>query len=124
MATVFTNTGRAWIVDRMDGTVTTRMTGIAWGTGAGTAAITDTTLFTEASEARVNATLSQVTTLVVGDTYQAVGTITANGTKSITNAGLFDASSGGVLLIKGDHSSVPVELNDQIQYTFQLQISG
>ncbi len=96
---------------------------VAWGTGAGTAAIADTTLFTEATEARVTAVLTTITGTVTGDTFQAVGQITADGTKNITNAGLFTASIGADLFIHGDHASVPVVLSDAIEYTFQDKLS-
>ena len=45
-ATVVTDVGEQYIVDKLDSTVTTRLEYVAWGTGAGTAGETDTTLFT------------------------------------------------------------------------------
>jgi hypothetical protein len=129
MATVFTNVGKNWVADKCRdtgagvglvaaGEVPNR---VAWGTGAGTALVTDTTLFTEASEARALATLSGVTTTVTGDTLQAVGTITADGTKTVTNGGWFSALTGPDMLGKGDFSGVPVALNDAIEFTWRLQ---
>lgn len=96
---------------------------VAWGTGAGTAGQTDTTLFTEASEARTSGTSSRTTTTTTNDTYQVTGTLTANGTKTITNAGLFDASSTGNMFIKGDFTGIVLALNDQIAFTITCQIS-
>lgn len=130
MATVLTNVGRNWLADKARdtgsgvglvaaGEVPNR---VGWGTGAGTAAVADTTLFTEASEARPVATLTGVTTTVTGDTLQAVGTITADGTKTITNAGWFTAATGADLIGKGDFAGVPVALNDAIEFTWRLQI--
>jgi hypothetical protein len=89
---------------------------LAWGTGAGTAAKGDTTLFTEASEARVSATIS-VTGSGATAKYQAVGTLTADGGKTITNAGLFSASSAGSMAIKWDHTGVALLIGEGIQYT-------
>jgi hypothetical protein len=119
MATVFTTVGKQWVVDKLDGTVVTSQNRIGWGTGAGTAVVGDTTLFTEASETRATATLSQP----AADTYRAVGTITATGTKTITNAGLFDAASAGVMMIKGDFSGIPVLSGDSIEFTMNLQVT-
>lgn len=130
MATVLSNVGRNWLADKARdtgsgvglvaaGEVPNR---VGWGTGAGTAAVTDTTLFTEASEARATATLTGVTTTVTGDTLQAVGTITADGTKTITNAGWFTAATGADLIGKGDFAGVPVALNDAIEFTWRLQV--
>jgi hypothetical protein len=124
LATVATNGAKAWVVDKLDETVQTTGDFIGWGTGAGTAAITDTTLFTEASEARVTATRSQQTTTVTGDTVRWVGSITCAGAaKDITNAGNFTASSAGTLIVKGDFTLIHVEIGDIIEFTINLQVS-
>lgn len=94
---------------------------VGWGTGAGTAAVGDTTLFTEASETRATATLSGVTTTVTGDTFQAVGTLTADANKTITNAGLFDAATGPDLIVKGDFTGVALLTGESIEFTIKLQ---
>src|SRR3990167_2120259 len=112
MATVLTTVGKQYMVDKLDSSVSTRLEYIAWGTGAGTAAVGDTTLFTEASEARVLGTLSQPS----ADTLRLVGTITANGAKTITNAGSFTASAAGTLGVKGDFTGIVLATNDQIQF--------
>lgn len=121
MATVYTDAGEAVVVDLIDGTSGTHLDAtnakIAWGTGAGTAAKGDTTLFTEASEARVAATVSQP----AADTNRWVGTITADAGKTITNAGLFNASSGPTLIVKGDFSGIVLALGDKIEFTINLQ---
>ncbi len=96
---------------------------VAWGTGAGTAVVGDTTLFVEASESRTAGTSTQQTTTQTNDTYQVIGTITADGTKTITNSGLFDAASGGNMLTKGDFTGVALVINESIQFTWKLQIT-
>ena len=123
MANVYTNAGKAITTNRIKGAGGAEPAFAAWGTGAGTAAATDTTLFTEASETRVSGTSSQVTTTVTNDTYQVVATITADGTKTITNAGLFDASTSGNLFVKGDFTGVALNLGESIQFTFKLTFS-
>jgi hypothetical protein len=126
MATVFTTVGKAWVVDKIDEVVGagTKQKYVGWGTGAGTAVVGDTTLFTEdtggsPAYARVICTITQP----AADTYRNVGTITSNGTKTVTNAGLFDAATVGVMMIKGDHAGVPLLLNDSIEYTLDLQVT-
>lgn len=120
MANVLTNAGRAIIANRIKGSGT-EPAYVAWGTGAGTAAASDTTLFTESAEARVAGTSSIVTTTVTNDTYQVVGTITASATRAITNAGLLDASTSGNLFVKGDFSTVNLATGDAIQFTIKYQ---
>jgi hypothetical protein len=121
MATVYTDVGEGVVVDLVDGTSATHLDAtnakVAWGTGAGTAAKGDTTLFTEASEARVVPTVSQPT----ADKNQWVGTITADGAKTITNAGLFDAAAAGNLIVKGDFTGIVLALNDKIEFTISLE---
>jgi len=124
MATVFPDAGAAFMVDLLDpGNGQAKLANIyvGWGTGAGTAAETDTTLFTEAAEARVAVTHSQVTTTTTGDTYQGVGTITSASGQTITNAGLFDASTSGTMLLKGDFTGIVLANGDKIEFTCQLQ---
>lgn len=122
MATVITNAGRDIITNRIKGSGTEPVY-VGWGTGAGTAAVADTTLFTEASESRVSGTSSRVTTSVTNDTYQVVGTITADGSKTITNAGLLDASTSGNLFLKGDFTGVALVAGESIQFTMKAQFT-
>jgi hypothetical protein len=119
MATVFTTVGKEWVVDKLDGTVTTSQNKIGWGTGAGTSSVSDTTLFTEASETRATGTFSQPQ----ADTTRVVGTLTATGTKTITNAGVFDATTGGVMMLKADFTGIPLLTNDRIEFTFDLRVT-
>lgn len=109
------------VVDLIDGVSAVHLDAanakIGWGTGAGTAAKADTTLFTEASEARVAAVVTQPT----ADKNQWVATITANGAKTITNAGLFDAAAAGNLIVHGDFTGIVLALGDKIEFTISLE---
>lgn len=123
LATVFTHAGKAITTNRIKGSGT-EPNYVAWGTGAGTAAAGDTTLFTEASEARVAGTSTQQTTAQTNDTYQVIGTLTCSGSgKTITNAGLFDASTSGNLFMKGDFTGIALNVADSIQFTMKVQYS-
>lgn len=114
MASVFTQAGEEFIVDIIDGTLAVPANYyMGWGTGAGTAAKGDTTLFTEAAEARVAVTKTQP----VVDKNRFVATIVATGTKTITNGGVLTASSGGTLVLHWDHSGIGVVSGDSITYT-------
>ena len=122
MATVYTSVGETVVVDLTDGVSAVHLDAtnakIAWGTGAGTAAKADTTLFTEATEARVAATVTQPT----ADKNQWVGTITCAGAgKTITNAGLLDAASAGNLVIHGDFTGTVLAIGDKIEFTITLE---
>jgi hypothetical protein len=122
MATVLTNAGEEYVVDKLNEAVQTKPEYIGWGTGAGTAAKADTDLFTPAAEARQLATTSKQGT---GSTakYQAVATLTSASGQTITNAAAFTASTVGTCVIKGDHTGVALAISDQITYTFTLDPS-
>jgi hypothetical protein len=123
MATVKTNAGKAITAGRMIGATPTQAEPKFYGlgTGAGTAANTDTTLFTEIAGTRPTATTSQTTTTVTNDTYHGVATYTeAAGPRTITNGGNFDqaATGGGNLNVKGDFAaSAVLQTGDSLQLT-------
>jgi len=122
MATLLVNTGKAIVTNYLAGGAATQPKYIGWGTGAGTTAATDTTLFTETGT-RTTGTATQVTTSTTNDTFQVTGTNTAGGTLAITNAGLFDASTSGNLFAKGDFSTINLATGDSIAFTFKVQFS-
>ena len=123
MATIYTDAGEAKVVDIIDGSATSPTdigTGnnfIGWGTGGGTAAKGDTTLFTEAAEARVGGVVTQPS----GDINQWVATITSASGQTITNAGLFDAVTSGQMVIKGDFTGIVLANGDKIEFTISLE---
>jgi hypothetical protein len=121
MATLLVNTGKSVITNRIQGSGTSPQYA-AWGTGAGTTSATDTTLFTETGT-RVSGTQSQQTTTTTNDTYQVVATLTAGSSLTITNAGLFDATTSGNLFVKGDFTGIALTGGDSIQFTFKTQFS-
>jgi len=118
MANVFTTCGTAWLAQLINATITTTTFQIGWGEGTGTAAIADTTLFTE-SHSRVAAAAS----ISAFNQNQWIATMTAAAVASITNAGLFNNNSG-TLLIKGNFSTVALATNDRIEFTMTLTNSG
>jgi hypothetical protein len=126
MATVVTNAGRDIVTNRLKGSGTEPLN-IGWGTAAGTAAVGDTTLFTEklvdlstsAGTDHTAGASTRQTTTVTNDTYQVIGTRTATGAGTVTNAGLFDAASGGNLFLKGDFTGIGLSSGDAIQFTIK-----
>lgn len=94
-----------------------KMEYVAWGTGSAAEAVGNTALDTEAAEARTLGTLSQP----AADTDRLVGTITATGSKTITESGRFNQSSGGVMQQRALFTGIPVVSADQIQFTHDRQ---
>lgn len=97
MASVVTAKGREVIASRLKGATPTQgeCNVLAWGVPSAqyTAAVSDVGLFAETAEARVTGTSSSVTTTTTNDTYQSVGTLTASGSRAVTEVGLFDATT-------------------------------
>lgn len=122
MATLVVNTGRAIITNRLK-SGGTEPNFVSVGTGAGTTALTDTTLFTEV-ETRVAGTSTQQTTTTTNDTYQVIGTVAITATRALTNAGLFDAVSAGNLFAKGDFATINLVSGDSLQETWKAQITS
>lgn len=123
-ATVITNVGQSIVTNRMI-SAGTEPKYVAWGTGAGTAAVADTTLFTESTdETRTNGTSSRVTTTVTNDTYQVVGLLTCAVTgKTYTNVGLFDASTVGNMYFKSDFTGVALIVGESITFTIKIKFA-
>lgn len=128
MATVVTNGGRAVAVSRLMGTGTEPLY-IGWGTGAGTASVGATALYTETEAdlstgtgTRVTGSSASYTTTVAGDTYRVTGTYTASGSGTVTNAGLFDAATitAGNLFMYGDFTGIGLAANDAIAFTIDV----
>lgn len=122
MAQVMTNLGIAEVTNALiGGELEIGTSYLGWGTGAGTAAKTDTTLFTESpQEARTAMTLSRQTTNVTNDTLRAVGTLTCQSAgKTITNAGVFTYFSSK-LIGKVDHTGIALNVGESIEYTFNF----
>lgn len=126
MATFVVDGGLDIVTNRIKGAGTEQVN-VGWGTAAGTTARTDTTLFTEklvdlttsAGTDHTAGTSTRQTTNTTNDTYQVVATRTATGAGTVTNAGLFDAASGGNLFLKGDFTGIGLASGDSIQFTIK-----
>jgi len=90
-----------------------------WGTGTVAEAAADTALGAESTETR--ATGSQASaTAGANATYTTVGTITATGSRAITEHGIFSAVTVGTLWDRSVFSVINLATNDSIQFTYVL----
>ena len=125
MATFVVDGGLAIVTNRLKGAGTEPLH-VGWGTGAGTTTRTDSSLFTAAlvdltagNTDHTAGTSTQQTTTTTNDTYQVVATRTATGAGTVTNAGLWDAASGGNLFLKGDFTGIGLASADSILFTIK-----
>lgn len=127
---IFTNNGQALVVDQLDKNTAVVGTSLAyfgaWGSGNTTPAVADNALVTENAEARVSiaaGSITQQTVQSTGDTIRWVYTITATGTRTVQETGIFSASTAGNCYIRIVHGSLALESGDQVTYTINLQIT-
>ncbi len=117
MASVFTDVGENLTTDLWDGTISVPTNWyVAQGTGVAGAVKGDTALGTESAESRVVTTDTQPS----ADQNQHVGTITATGTRAITEVGLFDAATTGNMPVRADFTAINVVSGDKIEFTIQI----
>lgn len=114
------NTGIAQVAGLINGTATGEFSYIAIGSGTTAPSATDTALQNEL--ARGDATESRVTTDTTNDTAQWVYTFTATSSWAVSEAGVFNASSGGTMLNRVTFSTINLAQNDQLQVTFKLDV--
>ncbi len=102
---------------------------LQWGSGTGAAASANAVTTTSTTEARTTGTVTQQTVNQTSDTYQVVGTITALGTRALTELGIFDAAgtggpaTGGNMDIYYDFSVINLSVGDTIAFTAKVTFS-
>jgi len=128
ISNLITNAGFAGAASRLNGAGSeAAFTYIATGTGTTAANVADTTLETEIADSglsRANATASRVTTTQTNDTAQLVNTFTVTGTKAVTESGVLNAASSGVLLCRQVFSAINVVNGDSLQISWKVQCSS
>lgn len=93
------------------------------GIGTATETTSDTAMGTAWAGARDSGTQVEDTT---ADTYKSVATTTYSSTFSITEHGLFNASStaSGTMMDRTVFSAVAVAANEKIEFTFTIQFTA
>jgi hypothetical protein len=125
---IITNAGIAEVIRLVfSGLTGTKFGYIAIGTGTTAEAATDTALGYEI--ARKSATVTQTTTTVSGDTALLEATFSKadglTGTANVSEAGVLNASTGGVLLARKVFSAVPLnwDAGDSITIRYYIQMT-
>ena len=89
------------------------------GVGDTAAVIGDTDIETTDNVARTSGTQLEGAT---GEIYKSVGTITYGGALAITEHGLFNILTGGILLDRSVFSIINVGNGDSIEFTYELTV--
>lgn len=125
-STAVVKTGRAIITNRLKGSGTTPLY-IGVGTGSTAVSLDDTTLVTEV-DSRVTGTASQTTTAggSTNNQYTVTGTFTCGATsRTITECGLFDASTAGNLFLRAVlGTSAALTNGDTVTFTFNVEVTS
>lgn len=127
LSNLITNAGFAGAASRINGDGAEAVfTYIAVGTGTTAANAADTTLETETATSglsRAAGTASRITTTQTNDTAQVTKTFSVSGSVAVTEAGLLNASSSGVLLARQVFSAINVVSGDSLTITWKIQCS-
>ncbi|MCS7387195.1 MAG: hypothetical protein NDF55_10800 [archaeon GB-1867-005] len=125
---IITNVGLAEIVRLVfSGLTGTKFGYLAIGTGTTAESASDTAL--EAEIARKSASVSQTTTTITDDTALLEATFSSadglSGTHAVSEAGIFNAASGGVLLARKTFSAVNVnwDAGDSLTIRYYVQFT-
>lgn len=120
MTVAYTQDGEEVVVDAIEAGTACY---IGWGSGDPTPGKASSDLDNPETEARVVGVESQPS----ADINQWVATLTADGAKTITEAGLFDAAgsgsppSGGNMVIISEFTGIALALGDKIEFTITLE---
>jgi hypothetical protein len=110
--------GKNWVIDRMKD-ANTVMTHMELGTGTTAAAAGDTALETIISSSRTSLTTTTSGTSITYTCTFAAGT----GTGAVTEAGIFDATTGGDMLARTAFAVVNKGASDSMTITWTVTIS-
>ena len=114
------DTGLDYIASRMKDATATAMSHMALGSGTTAAAAGDTDL-----ESILGSREALDSTTVTDNTITYVSSFEAgDGTGAVTEAGIFNASSGGTMLCRTVFSVVNKSQNDTLSITWSIQISA
>ena len=110
--------GKDFIAERMKDATTTAMSHMAIGTGTTAAAAGDTALGTEAGRVTLTSTTVTANAVAYVATFGA-----GTGTGAITEAGLFNASSGGDMLCRTVFSVINKGAADTLGITWTVTVN-
>jgi len=117
---IVVNNGKDFVASRIKDATATVMSHMAIGTGTTSAVATDTTLETELSGSRTALT----STTVSSNDIIYVATFAAGvGTGAVTEAGIFNASSGGTMLCRTVFAVVNKAAADAMTVTWTVTVS-
>ena len=109
--------GKNYVADRIKNNSTV-MSHMAIGTGSTAAAAGDTALGSQTARTALTSTTVTDNEIVYVDTFPA-----GTGTGAITEAGIFNASSGGTMLCRTVFSVVNKGANDAMTITWTVTVS-
>lgn len=113
------DTGLAYIASRMAGTSETVMSHMAVGSGTTNPAAGDTAL-----ETQLGSRVALTSTTVTDNAVEYIATFGAGaGTGAVTEAGIFNASSGGTMLCRTEFAVINKGASDSMTITWTVTIS-
>lgn len=111
-------TGKTYTASRMVGTSSNVMSHMAIGTGTSSPVVGDTALGTQAGRVSLSAFTAAANAITATATFPA-----GTGTGAITEAGIFNASSGGDMLCRTTFPVVNKAAGDSISISWVITVS-
>jgi hypothetical protein len=111
-------TGKDYVASRMKDATATAMSHMGIGTGSTAASASDTALGSQSARTSLTSTTVTDNDVVYVDTFPA-----GTGTGAITEAGIFNASSGGTMLCRTVFSVVNKGASDAMTITWTVTVS-
>lgn len=112
-----------YVVDALQDSANGTLDAFSWhasGTDNTAESNTDSSLVTEV-ESRTDGTQTEGSSTNI---YQTVGTISYTASYTITEHGIFTASSGGTLMDRSVFSGISVTDGDSIEFTYELTVNA
>ena len=110
--------GKGYVASRMKDASATAMSHMGIGSGSTAAAASDTALGSQLARTSLTSTTVSGADVVYVDTFPA-----GTGTGAVTEAGLFNASSGGTMLCRTVFSVVNKGASDAMTITWTVTVS-
>lgn len=117
--------GQAFAIDQLDKNTAVAAASFsyfgAWGSGSTTPAVGDTALVSENPEARTSIPAGSMSQ-PAADTVRWTYLITATGSRTVQETGIFSASTTGTMYVRIVHGSLSLESGDTVSYTVNLRL--
>jgi hypothetical protein len=118
LVSLVTNAGLGEVVDAL---VASQIKWIGWGGGSGQT-VSDTDLDAALPENRTSGAVTVATTNTTDDTYRVAGAIAATAARTVSEVGVFSASTGASLVFYGSFNPISLNINEVVNFIVDVVV--